>query len=136
MYSSVETYYTLKMDEIYEDETIEVELILSGGNPDKSTCAESAISAMSLRSVPSSVEKPISLYQSRSYLKANITLNEKMNIKVLNSTTDLPVYMRQYVPSGSNEVMINISRWFGGYYNIIFTNSSGEVIAKGTIYID
>lgn len=141
MYSSVETYYTLRMDKIYGDEITEVELmILSGGNPDKprvvNKSAASTMSTMSLRSVLSSVEKPISLFQSSSSLKVNITLDEKVNIKVLNSTTDLPVYMRQYVPDSSGEMLIDTLRWSSGYYDIIFTNASGEAIAKGTIYID
>ncbi|MFV0537457.1 MAG: hypothetical protein ACK5M3_08795 [Dysgonomonas sp.] len=123
------------MDKIYGNEITEVELmILSGGNPDKPTLAKSA-STMSLRAI-TPVVKPISLYQSSSYLKVNITLDEKVNIKVLNATTDLPVYMRQYAPDSSGEMVINTLRWSGGYYNIIFTNASGEVIAKGTIYID
>ncbi|GHV14405.1 hypothetical protein FACS1894179_01530 [Bacteroidia bacterium] len=136
MYSSVETYYTLRMDKIYGDEITEVELmILTGGNPDKPTLAKSAMSTMSLRTI-APVVKPISLYQSSSYLKVNIILDEKVNIKVLNATTDLPVYMRQYIPDTSGEMLINTSRWSGGYYNIIFTNASGEAIAQGTIYID
>ncbi len=136
MYSSVDTYYTLRMDKIYGNEITEVELmILSGGNPDKPTFARSAASTMSLRTI-TPVVKPISLYQSSSYLKVNITLDEKVNIKVLNATTDLPVYMRQYIPDTSGEMLITTTRWSGGYYNIIFTNASGEVIAKGTIYID
>jgi hypothetical protein len=137
MYSSVETYYTLRMDKIYEDEVWhEVELmILSGGNPDKPTLTRSAVNTISLRTI-APVVQPISLYQNESYLKVGITLDERINIKVLDAKTDLPAYMRQYVPGGSNEVMINTSRWSGGYYNIIFTNSSGEVVAKSTIYID
>ncbi len=141
MYSSVETYYTLRMDKIYGDEITEVELmILSGGNPDKPRVANkstaSTMSTMSLRSVLSSVEKPITLFQSSSSLKVNITLDEKVNIKVLNSATSLPVYMRQYVPDSSGEMLIDTQRWSSGYYDIIFTNASGEAIAKGTIYID
>lgn len=136
MYSSIETYYTLRMDKIYGDEITEVELVIfSGSNPDKPTLTRSAASTMSLRTI-APVVKPISLYQSNSYLKVNIILDEKVNIKVLNATTDLPVYMRQYIPDTSGEMLINTSRWSGKYYNIIFTNSSGEVIAKGTIYID
>ncbi len=136
MYSSVDTYYTLRMDQIYGDEITEVEImILSGGNPTKPTYGRNTMSAMSLMSVESE-EKPIALFQSSSYLKVNITLDEKVNIKVLNSTTGLPVYMRQYVPDTSGEMLIDTSRWSGGYYNVIFTNASGESIAKGIIYID
>mgnify|MGYP007112219108 CR=1 FL=1 len=139
MYSSVETYYTLRMDKIYGDEITEVEImILTGGNPDKPRVlskSASVMSTMSLRAI-APVVQPIALYQSSSYLKVNITLDEKVNIKVQNSTTSLPVYMRQYVPDTSGEMLIDTQRWSSGYYDIIFTNASGEAIAKGTIYID
>ncbi|MFT4222389.1 DUF3244 domain-containing protein [Dysgonomonas sp.] len=137
MYSSVETYYTLKMDKVAgDDDWDEVQLmILTGGNPDKPRVANKSANTMSLMSIATEVQ-PISLYQNDSYLKVGITLDEKVSIKVQNAETNLPVYMRQYVPGASSEVLINTSRWSGGYYNIIFTNASGEVIAKGTIYID
>lgn len=140
MYSSIEPYYTLKVDQIYGDEITEVEImILSGGTPNKPTYAGRAMSAMSAMSFMSTEDpevKPISLFQNEAYLKTIITLDEKVNIKVLNSTTSLPVYMRQYVPDTSGEMMIDTSSWSGGYYNVIFTNASGEAIAKGIIYID
>lgn len=136
MYSSVESPYTLRMDKIYGDEITEVEImILTGGNPTKPTLAARAASAMSLMSATSE-EKPIAVYQSSSYLKVDVTLDEKVNVKVLNATTDLPVYMRQYTPDTSGEMLIDTLRWSAGYYNIIFTNASGETIAKGIIYID
>lgn len=139
MYSSVESPYTLRMDKIYgDDDWNEVELmILTGGNPDKPTLASArnAVSTMSLMSIDAEVQ-PISLYQSSSYLKVDVTLDEKVNIKVLNATTDMPVYMRQYAPDTSGEMLIDTLGWSAGYYSIIFTNASGETIAKGIIYID
>lgn len=139
MYSSVGTDYTLDMSKITGDDNWdEVQLmILTGGLPDKTSVAKSAsaVSTMSLRSVATVVE-PITLYQSESSLKIDFNLDERVNIKVLNAKTDLPVYMRQYIPGGSSEVLIKTSKWHRGYYNIVFTNSSGEVVAKGTVYID
>lgn len=129
MYASVQSspYYLLKIDKSVENDDWDIiELwILSGGNPDKPRI---------LQSLP--ISEPISLYQNDKNLKANITLDEKVSIKVVDLETSLPVYMRQYTPGGSNEMMIETSGWTSGYYEVVFTNSAGETIAKGTVYIN
>lgn len=129
MYSSVQSspYYLLKIDKnvVDNDDWDEIELwILTGGNPDKPRI---------LQSLP--LSEPISLYQNDQNLKVNITWDEKVSIKVVNLETSMPVYMRQYTPGGSNEMMIETSGWTSGYYEVVFTNSAGETIAKGTVYI-
>jgi len=77
---------------------------------------------------------PIRLFQNSFTLKININLDEKVNIKV----TDMngaPVYLRQFNPGTSNDIVVSTSSWSYGDYNIAFTDATGELLATGEFSI-
>jgi len=109
-------YEIMSDDEEWDEVMIK---ILSGSNRPKN----SSVTILSLF-------KPIRVQQNSSTLKVNIDLQEKVNIKITDNTGS-PVYLRQFTPGSTNEVLISTSSWIYGDYNITFTNSSGDIIATG-----
>lgn len=115
-YSSSNDHYALKLDAT-DDDWIQKELVILGGDNQKK------------------IVQSLKLYQNIYYLKLHIEFPEKVNIKIIKAESKLPVYLRQYIPNGDNKMIIDIAGWYGGYYDIVFTNSLRDIIATGKIYI-
>lgn len=115
-------YYNINSDDEEWDEVL-IKILSGTGNPSMTESARTV-----------SLFKPIKVHQSSFTLKVVINLNEKVNIKVTDSA-GAPVYLRQFTPGVTNELLISTSSWSYGDYNITFTNSAGTVIATGEFSI-
>lgn len=117
MTSNNSDHYALKMDAT-DDDWIQIELVILAGENEDEHIAQS-----------------LKLFQNIYYLKVYIVLPEKVNVKIMKAGNKLPVYLRQYIPNRENKLIIDITGWYDGYYDIIFTNSLRDIIAIGKIYI-
>lgn len=111
-------------------------LILSGGDSNKPSLANrSSALGISALSLSAKTVKPVSLYQNSEALKVQVTLESSVNIIITKIGNATATYKAQYVPSSSDDMIIETSTWSAGYYEVVFTSATGTILAKGTVNI-
>lgn len=137
MTSFARNNYWLDINSTLDDDFDEIQIwILSGGGTN-SVSPGGNNTVFTLRSVlPEIQSQPIlSLYQSSTSLKVKTTLDEVVVIKITKIGDSSIGYEKELNSSISKEITFGTTGWGTGFYNIEFVNSTGTILAKGTINI-